>query len=149
MKALSIFLTSIVLLAFVSCNSSNNANNTSDTIYTEQKVTEEIAPEGSGNNDNNESNSEAQNIDNSENQSSESNIYTCKWCNSSFTGIGWSFDEFGDNSSIRVFEGKHRDLLLSNYAESLVENQTGVEVKSSNIGDYCSKKCATEAAYNQ
>ena len=101
----------------------------------------------------NSSNSSTSNDIQSKKQATKSNtVYSiCQWCNSKFTGIGWSFDKdaYGDDfkPTIKVFEGKHKQLAYYDFALSLAESATGVaHKKSSNIGDYCSRKCATEAA---
>lgn len=120
-----------------------NSNNS-----TSKDMVEKLTPLLAKLSNENNTNSVVENESSNQEQQSSRNYSSCKWCSSRFTGIGWSFESNSDGG-YSLFEGKYSDLLVAEQSMSLYKSLYGGNDKLSNIGSYCSKKCAKEAAYNQ
>jgi hypothetical protein len=70
---------------------------------------------------------------NSSSSSSSSEVHTCRYCNSSFTGRGYGYDSDG-----KVGIG---------YKGSWERIKFLTGVSSISIGDFCSRRCASEAYF--
>lgn len=74
--------------------------------------------------------------------SPKSNKHYCKWCGKIINGDGYSISMVNGTD---IHKGKNADFLAAELGARLL----GINEKTDNTGDYCSKECSTKALLNR